>query len=202
MMAGTWRLSGTYFESCNCASACPCVFLSKPTEGDCTVLIGWHIDKGNDGDVDLSGLNIALAVYSPGHMLQTQWKAAVYVDERASDAQRNALLRIFGGKAGGHPARLASHIGEILGVKAVPIRFAVDGGSHSLKIPAIADVEIATMTGQNDGPITISGHPLCIAPGFPATAAKSKKLTYSDHGKSWHLADKNGFFSPFAYADA
>jgi hypothetical protein len=36
----TWGLSGTYFESCNCDTACPCVFLSEPTEGDCTVLVG------------------------------------------------------------------------------------------------------------------------------------------------------------------
>jgi len=201
-MAETWRLSGTYFESCNCAAACPCVFLSKPTEGDCTVLIGWHIDKGKDGDVDLAGLNVALAVLSPGHMLQTQWKAAVYVDERASEAQRNALLRIFGGQAGGHPARLATHIGEIVGVTFVPIEFAVAGGSHSLKIPGIAEVEIATVAGQNDRPITISGHPLCIAPGFPVTVAKSKKLTYSDHGMSWNLSDRNGFFAPFEYANA
>ncbi|MEE8334606.1 MAG: DUF1326 domain-containing protein, partial [Alphaproteobacteria bacterium] len=46
----TWSLKGTYFESCNCDAACPCVFLSAPTDGDCTVLIGWHIDQGNDGD--------------------------------------------------------------------------------------------------------------------------------------------------------
>lgn len=201
-MTATWRLAGTYFESCNCASACPCVFLSKPTEGDCTVLLGWHIDKGKDGDVDLGGLNVALAVYSPGHMLQTQWKAAVYVDERASEAQRNALLRIFGGQAGGHPARLAGHIGEILGVKTVPIQFRAEGASHSLKIPGIADVEIATVNGQNDRPITISGHPLCIAPGFPVTVARSKKLTYADHGMSWNLSDRNGFFAPFEYASA
>jgi len=29
----------------NCEAACPCVFLSPPTEGECKVLIGWHIDK-------------------------------------------------------------------------------------------------------------------------------------------------------------
>lgn len=198
-MAGDWHLSGTFFESCNCDVACPCAFLSAPTQGECTGLVGWHIDKGEDEGVSLSNLNLALAVHSPGPMIETQWKVALYVDERADEAQHNALLKIFGGQAGGHPARLASHIGEIVGVKSVPIEFSANGGTYSLKIPQIADVEIVQMNGQNDGPITITGHPLCISPGFPATLAKSTKLSYSDHGWSWELSDKTGFFSPFAY---
>ena len=195
----TWSLKGTYFESCNCDVACPCVFLSPPTDGECTVLIGWHIEDGQDETVSLSDLNVALAVHSPGHMSTTQWKAAVYIDDRADETQNASLLKIFGGQAGGHPARLATHIGEIVGVRPVPIEFSAGDGRHSLKIPQIADVEIEQMTGQGDGPITIAGHPLCIAPGFPATVAKSTGLTYSDHGMEWNLSEKSGFFSPFAY---
>jgi hypothetical protein len=41
-------------------------------------------------------------------MATNQWKAAVYLDQRATEDQRNALLKIFGGQAGGHPARLAA----------------------------------------------------------------------------------------------
>lgn len=196
----SWSLRGTYFESCNCDVACPCVFLSAPTEGECTVLIGWHIDEGSDGDVPLNGLNVALAVHSPGHMAETQWKAAAYIDAGATEDQRNALLKIFGGQAGGHPARLAGHIGEFVGARFVPIEFKVNDGTYRLKIEDIAEVEVERMAGQGDGPITVSGHPLCIAPGFPATVAKSTSLTYDDHGMSWDLSDKNGFFSPFAYA--
>ena len=195
----TWSLKGTYFESCNCDVVCPCLFLSDPTEGECTALVGWHIEEGTDEDVSLSGLNVALAVHSPGNMAQNQWKVAVYVDEQASEAQNGSLMRIFGGQAGGHPARLATHIGEIVGVKNVPIDFSVKNGKYSLKIPEIADVEINQFTGQGDGPVTVAGHPLCIAPGFPATVAKSEKMTYTDHGKSWELSDKTGIFSPFAY---
>ncbi|HTD44099.1 MAG TPA: DUF1326 domain-containing protein [Bryobacteraceae bacterium] len=38
-MAGQWKLKGTYFEICNCAVACPCVMISAPTDGECTVLV-------------------------------------------------------------------------------------------------------------------------------------------------------------------
>lgn len=195
----SWSLKGTYFESCNCDVACPCVFLSPPKGDDCTVLVGWHVDEGNDDGTSLSGLNVALAVHSPGHMAETPWKAALYVDESADEGQREAILKIFGGKGGGHLERLASHIGEIVGVTFTPIEFTVSDGTHALKIPKIADMEVVPMPGQGGGPITITGHPLCIAPGFPATVGKSTKLNYTDHGMAWDLSDRTGFFSPFAY---
>jgi hypothetical protein len=195
----SWSLEGTYFESCNCEVACPCLFLSPPTTGECTALVGWHIKNGIDEGVSLDGLNVALAVHSSGHMATTPWKVAVYVDERASEVQNASLMKIFGGQGGGHPARLATYIGEIVGVRSVPINYEFSDGNHALKIPGIADVEIEQISGQGEGPVTITGHPLCIAPGFPATVAKSKTLAFSDHGMDWNLSDKTGVFSPFAY---
>ena len=76
----TWSLKGTYFESCNCDTACPCLFLSNPTEGGCTALVGWHIYEGKDSEVPLAGLNVALAVHSPGNRTKNPWKDAGYVD--------------------------------------------------------------------------------------------------------------------------
>lgn len=194
-----WRLRGTYFETCNCDLACPCVMLSAPTEGECRVVIAWHVDEGMDDETDLAGLNVAIAVHSPGHMLHTKWRAALYLDERASAAQKDALTRIFGGHAGGHPAVLASFIGDVLGVASVPIDYQAAGKTRSLSIPNIAEAEIEALEGQGGGEVTISGHPLCIAPGEPAVVAKSKRLEYSDHQQSWSITERNGFYSPFAY---
>jgi hypothetical protein len=195
-----WNLSGTYFETCNCEAACPCVFTSPPTEGDCTVLVAWHIDKGKFGDVALDGLNVALAVHAPGHMMQTKWKAAAYFDDKASAAQNDALHAIFGGKAGGHPAMLASFIGEIVGAKNVPMKYKANGKQASLTIPGIAEAEIEALEGQGGKPITVDNHPLCIAPGTPATVGRSKHFTFSDFGMDWKLSGRNGFLSDFAYS--
>lgn len=96
-----WSVNGTYFEACNCAAACPCVFLSAPTEGNCTVVVAWHIDKGSFEGASLDGFNVALLAHSPGHMLQTKWKVALYLDSRASVDQQKALGQIFSGQAGG-----------------------------------------------------------------------------------------------------
>lgn len=199
-MSDQWRVQGTYFESCNCETACPCVFLSDPTEGTCGVLIAWHVDHGSFNGVKLDGLNVALAVHAPGNMAQTKWNAAVYLDERASPAQREALTKIFAGQAGGHPARLASHVATVLGVASVPIDYRADGKRRSMRIPNIAEVAITAMEGQGGGEVTINNHPLCIAPGFPAVAARSEHLRYADHGMKWELSGQNGFYSPFSYS--
>ena len=89
-MADNWKVSGTYFEACSCDVACPCTFLSAPTSGECNALVGWHIEKGNLADVNLDGLNVALAVSATGHMMEVKWQAAVYLDENASTEQKCA----------------------------------------------------------------------------------------------------------------
>jgi len=198
-MSAKWNLQGTYFETCNCDAACPCVFLSDPTQGDCTVLVGWHIDRGSYDGASLDGLNVALAVHTPGNMAKTKWKAALYLDQRASEKQRDALTRIFSGQEGGHPAVLASFIGEVLGAKSVDIEYRAEGKRYSMKLAGVAEAEIEAIGGAGEAEVKISGHPLCIAPGYPVTVAKSRRLSYQDYGMKWELSGRTGFFSPFAY---
>jgi hypothetical protein len=195
----TWNVSGTYFETCNCEAACPCVFLSPPTEGDCTAIVGWHIDQGAHDGLAIGGLNVALAVYSSGHMAETPWRAAVYLDERATEAQAAALGAIFSGAAGGHPAALAGLIGEVMGVAPAPITFDADESTLTFTVGAVADVKLTAIEGQGGAQVTVANHPLAVAPGNQAVTARSDHFTYGDHGYEWELSGKNGFFSPFQY---
>lgn len=199
-MTTQWQLQGTYFETCNCEAACPCVFLSPPTQGHCTALVAWHIDRGRYAEVALDGLNVALAVYAPGTMIETQWTAAAYLDDEADSEQEAALHTIFGGKAGGHPATLASFIGKMLGAKSLPMQFHSDGKRSSLIIPGIAEAEIELLEGQGGQPITIAGHPLAVAPGEPARVGRSTRFGFTDHDWQWQLSGRNAFVSPFTYA--
>lgn len=198
-MGSKWKIEGTYFETCNCDTVCPCFFLSSPTTGDCTLLVGWHIANGQFEEIDLKGLNAVMAVHSPGHMLEVPWRAALYVDNRGSAAQQEALTGIFSGQAGGHPSVLASHVGDFLGVKSVEIIYRDNGKNRSLSIPGIAEAEIEAIGGQGGGKTTIAGNPMCVAPGFSGVVARSRRLDYNDHGMSWELSQKTGFYSPFAY---
>lgn len=197
-----WKLAGTYFETCNCEAACPCVFTSPPTHGDCTALIAWHIGRGDYGEIRLDGLNVALAVFAPGTMVETKWTAAAYFDEQADADQAAALHTIFSGQAGGHPAVLASFVGTMLGARSATMRFNSEGKHSSLSIGGIAHAEIELLEGQGGQPVTVAGHPLCIAPGEPAMVARSKELRFADHDWQWQLSGRAGYVSPFAYASS
>ena len=199
-MTTDWTLEGQYFEACNCDAVCPCIFSSPPTTGECTVIISWHIENGKFGETDLSGLNVVRAVYTPGTMGEVPWTAALYLDDRANEAQTKALERIFTGKAGGSPSKLAAHIKTDLGIRSLPINFSADGKNRSMTIPNVVDVEINAIVGQGDRDVVITDHPLCVAPGHPAVASRSSRLNYADHGLSWQINGKTGHFSPFTYS--
>ena len=106
-MATDWELSGDYFENCNCSVVCPCLIspapplTSRPSQGQCDVVLAFHIDKGSYGAVGLDGLNLALIGHTPGAMADGNWTIAIYIDERASDEQTAALGAVFGGAEGG-----------------------------------------------------------------------------------------------------
>ena len=96
---------------------------------------------------------------------------------------------------------LVSFVGDVLGVKSVPIEYEANGKHRSLKIANIAETEIDAMDGQGGSNVTIGNHPFCIAPGYNVVVAKSKKLNYDDYGLHWEISGKNGYYSPFAYQE-
>ena len=175
------------------------MFTSAPTYGNCTVLLAWHIEKGKYGNTSLDGLNVALAIYSPGHMLKVKWDIALYLDEKATPQQKEALTTIYAGKAGGEPAALGPLIGKVLGIKSVPIHFVVKGKERSLHIPGIADMEVAAVPGAGGKDITLENTPLTAVPNQTIVIAKSKKLTLHDHGWDWNVSEKNSFIMPFSF---
>ncbi len=194
-----WNISGDYFEACNCDVACPCVFLSAPTTGECTFLLAWRISEGKYGKLLLGGLNVALAGHSPGPMLNTKWDVALYLDERATADEQDALGKIFGGQAGGEPAALGPFVGKVLGVKTARIEFETRGKQRRLRIPRVAEMEVEALEGQGGKEVTLAHVPFIAVPNQTVIVAKSKRLSYHDYGFSWDISEKNGFYSPFAF---
>jgi hypothetical protein len=196
MPLAKWALNGDYFEACNCEATCPCIFLSPPTDDDCTVLLAWHVNQGEFGGTKLDGLNVALAAYSPGHMQKVKWKAALYLDAKASKAQADALGQIYGGKFGGNPAALAPYIGEMLGARSLPIDYKADGTTHSLNISKVADIEVEDVSGPDGSKSSIQSAPFAEPLVY---VARSKKFSYADFGMNWRISDKNSFHAPFSW---
>ncbi len=194
-----WNVSGQYIEACSCEAVCPCVVFSPPTDGVCTAVVGWRIDKGHHDGVSLDGLNVSLMAHAVGNMANGNWKVALYTDDRASPQQRAALEAIFSGAAGGHLAALGPLIGEVLGVKPAKITFAGSGKEFKLTVEGISAFALKGIVGQNDGPVQITGHPLAPVPNVPFTVARSEHFRYGDHGITCEVTNKNAFFAPFSY---
>lgn len=199
-MGTEWKMQGEYLESCNCRGACPCVYLEPPTEGDCTAMVGWHIEKGRYGEVTLDDLNIVVVLNAPGPMSEGNWKAVLYLDERADEQQQEALGNVFGGKAGGHPELLASMIGEVVAVERQPIGFLIEKGHRHLTIGESHETDINAIAGQDGRDVTISNHPFAVAPGQSLVVAKSRSLRHQNHGLQVDLGGRSALYSPFEYA--
>jgi len=93
-----WTLKGREFAHCNCAYGCPCQFNALPTHGYCRAVVGIDIEQGHHGDTRLDGLKVAGIFAWPGPIHEGHGEAVVVIDERASERQREALLRILGGE--------------------------------------------------------------------------------------------------------
>jgi hypothetical protein len=174
--------------------------LSDPTEGSCTALVGWHIDRGRYGDVPLDGLNVAVGLHTPGNMVENNWTAVLYLDQRANDEQRDALTQIFAGKAGGHPGRIAEHIATVAGVEVVPIQFETDGKAGRIEVGRVGEAEWTPIEGQGGGPVTIQGHPLAVSPGHATVVGRASRARLNDHGISFDATGRQAMVAPFSYA--
>jgi hypothetical protein len=98
MTTTEWRIKGTEIVNCNCDFSCPCQFNALPTHGNCEAAVAVHIDKGHHGSVKLDGLTIAASVVWPGPIHMGGGVIQPIVDERASEEQRQTLLRIMSGE--------------------------------------------------------------------------------------------------------
>ncbi|MCH7981690.1 MAG: DUF1326 domain-containing protein [Proteobacteria bacterium] len=93
-----WEIQADELVTCNCAYGCPCQFNALPTHGNCEALASFEIKEGHFGDTRLDGLRSVTVLWWPGAIHEGGGKACMIVDERADDAQRQALLAILSGE--------------------------------------------------------------------------------------------------------
>lgn len=133
----TWSIEGELILNCNRTVFCPCVISlgeHPPTEGYRQAWAGVRIDRGSSGDLDLSGLNVAMLLDIPGKMERGNWTLALWIDDRATDEQFEQLETIFRGKARGTTGLFNLLVGEYLGAARAPITFVTEGSTRSLSV--------------------------------------------------------------------
>ena len=130
-----WAMEADYLQACNCDYGCPCEFQAPPTQGNCQGVGAWHITRGSFGDVSLNGLGLGFALHAPAALHLGNITLALFVDEGANQQQRDALVEIASGQAGGNPFDIiASLVSNLSGPHFVPFQFNLQGRNSSAKM--------------------------------------------------------------------
>lgn len=182
-----WAIKGELILNCNCTVFCPCVVsLGKhaPTEGYCQAWAGVRIDQGHYGDEDLSGLNVGLVLEIPGLMARGNWKAAAYIDDRASHAAYEGLIKIFSGQARGTTGLFKVLVSEFLGAERAPVTFETEGKLRRLIVGKAIHGEVIPVGGADKGEdIVVRNTEYWMGPDITvATATKGRVRAY---GRVW-----------------
>lgn len=93
-----WEIRGRELVNCTCEYGCNCQFNALPDKGHCHAVAGIQIDQGHYGDTRLDGLRIGAIFKWPGPIHEGDGEVIAFVDQRANDAQRDALLKIMTGQ--------------------------------------------------------------------------------------------------------
>ena len=191
----SWKLEGSYFETCSCNVVCPCTanLAFGATHDRCRVTLVFSVKNGEVDGTDVSGLTVAAVADTPKVMTDGNWRLGVFIDAAASDEQAEKLGAVFSGALGGPMEALGPLVGENLGVERAPIEVAEDGLRHSVRIGDAVDFEIEDIVpfGSETGePARLVGifHPV----GPDLTVAHATRSKIDAFGISY---DGNAAFS-------
>ena len=199
----SWELSGTYLESCNCDAICPCrrvggVLGGRSTTGVCVGALSWQIERGHDGDLDVSGLAVALVFRYDDDEPGSPWVLTLHVDDRAGDEQRSALAEILLGRRGG------AHVQGLPWVRKPSTVLAVESSRIELDHRSErAWLRIADrVTLRISRPVETDQTVTCIVPGHavPGTELVTELLQVDDLPFADEFVGNCAFAAPFAYA--
>ena len=196
-----YKLEGSLLEVCDCEILCPCWVNEVPDNGTCQSALAYHFDRGTIDGVDVSGLTLATNVFLPGRPLAGNWRVQIFVDDRATKGQEEALLSVFTGKQGGPVADLVSLVGEVVGIERAPITFEVKEGKGTLRIGNTTEAVMEPYRGPSGKPTTLVDSAFSTIPGSPAYVARASMFRLKNEavGLDVNLRDHNAIQGVFAF---
>lgn len=198
-----WSLEADFLQACNCDYGCPCEFSAPPTRGYCEGTGAWSIVKGHYGGVKLDGIGVGFAAHWPKAIHEGGGTLALFIDERATQEQRDAILTIYSGKAGGLPFEiLAQTFSTVLDPVFARIDFTMNGRDSSVRIGSHLNVELEPIknpvTGEPESVGVVHGT------GFifkSAEAVSGKVCKVEVPGLKFDWPHKAGFFTRVSYSN-
>jgi len=191
---GGYLLEGTLLEACSCGVLCPCWVGENPDLGECFAAIAWHYDKGRIGNIDVSGLTAVSITHIPGNILTPKsWRAVLFIDAKATDDQKNAIVGAIAGEYGGPLADLFQLVGKVEAVKSAPIRHDVEDGHGVLEIPGVLEAEMDPYRNSDGRMTTLRDSIFSTVPGSPAYVSKQSRyrVNLPEYGMVWEYKNSN-----------
>lgn len=198
-----WSLEADFLQACSCDYGCPCEFSAPPTRGFCEGTGVWSIINGSFGSVSLDGLAVAFAAHWPKAIHEGNGTLALFIDERANAKQREAILTICSGQAGGLPFEiLVNTFSKVLDPVFAPIEVNLNGRNSSARVGSHLNVEMEPIKNP------VTGEPESVGvehgTGFifkKAEAVSGKVCHVNTPGLKFDWPDKAGFVTRVHYSN-
>jgi hypothetical protein len=197
----SYQIEGRLLEVCTCNVLCPCWVGEDPDGGTCDGTLAWHVDKGSVNGVDVAGRTIVMLCHIPGNILKGDWNVRVYVDEKSTDAQMEALLSVWTGKLGGPIADMAKLVGRVDSVEKVPIEFLVEGVKGTLKVGEVITAGLEPFKGATGKETALHDTIFTTIPGSAAFVGKASQYRAEAPGFKVNLQNHNAVSGKFQFAN-
>jgi hypothetical protein len=198
-----WRISGSYLESCNCEAICPCRRIGgraggRSTYGICEGALSWAIREGSSDGVDLSGLGVVMAIRYSDDEPGSPWTYCLYIDDRAEQSQREALVEIFTGQVRGSSFDHFPWVwkaSELVAWRAVPMEI-----EHTPRRGFFRAGEHVTLRIR--GPVADQEPVTCVIPGHSRDGEEqiAEELRVDDGPLAFEVSGRCAYQSTFAYS--
>lgn len=153
-----WQIEGQMHEMCSCKFLCPCWFgPAEPDQGWCSGALVFDIARGSADGLDLGAQKVVLVADWPGDFWAGNGTARLYLDERATPEQRQALEAIFSGQQGGPMAVIATAvISTWLPAQTAPIEISW-GDTTTGRVGEVGQITSQRLKNDAGQPATIQG---------------------------------------------
>jgi hypothetical protein len=201
----SYEMRGQFLEACDCSVPCPCWFVEQPDEDECTGVVAWQIEQGTIEGIDVSGLGVASVSQHEGSRGATgshaKMRVALFVDERATQGQAEAMALAFSGGLGGPLGELAEMTSRTPDIERAPIAFVSDGAHTRLEIGSGVHAAMTPVVGATGRITTIADSIMANLLGSLGEVGRTATLTLNlpRHGLELAVQDRSATRGRFAY---
>jgi hypothetical protein len=193
--SGTTSITGDYVEARTAeVFAGGCIQGSEGEAAGREAILAWRVGHGQVNGVALDGLSVVaivagdvnLSTHEIGGAAPSKIRAALRIDDRATDAQRDALVTLA--------KTLSPVVRDVVDVKAVPISFRRDADGLAVSAGE-ASLEVATKVDHSATCGAMVWYdPLAKTTQSTLGHTKSEAWSGSSLGTQWSMGDKRASF--------